>query len=338
MLGIYDHLSPGLASEVCLMATIVASFEEASRVMQDRGVHIDAKRICELSRRYARRAEFAKQNSSVLEAESLAGRRVVISTDGGRIRIRKKKRGPKTEKGRHRYTTKWREPKLLIVYTVNAKGEKDASFMPVIEGTMKGPDAVFGLIKFYLKQLAITKAEKILFVADGARWIWNRVPELVKALGIAISQFYTLVDFFHAVEHLVKIADLRSGWKKSERNNWVKKHRRLLLDGKIKEVIVSIRTICRGRKSKKLTTEKNYFERNQSRMKYHAISTIGLPIGSGAMESAIRRVVNLRLKGASIYWLEETAEAMLLLRSFYKAGRWDMLNRHAYSTCYVQIA
>ena len=59
--------------------------------------------------------------------------------------------------------------------------------MQVIEGKMKSPDAVFGLIKFYLKQLAITKAEKILFVADSTRWIWNRVPELVKALGIAIA-------------------------------------------------------------------------------------------------------------------------------------------------------
>jgi hypothetical protein len=166
-----------------------------------------------MARRYARRAEFAKQNSKVPLAESLVGRRVIVSTDGGRIRIRKKKRGPKTKKGRHRYTTKWREPKLLIVYTVDENGDKETSFLPIIEGTMKGPDAVFALIKFYLKQLAVTKAEKILFVADGARWIWNRVPELVKALGIAAAQFYSLVDFFHAFEHLAKIVDLRTGWK-----------------------------------------------------------------------------------------------------------------------------
>jgi hypothetical protein len=333
MLGTYDHFTPGLASEICLIAAIVASFQEAGRVMRDRGVDIDAKKICEIARRYARRAEFAKQHSSLLEAESLTGRRVVVSTDGGRIRIRKKKRGPKTKKGRHRFTTKWREPKLLIVYSVDANGEKETSFVPVIEGTMKGPNAVFGLIKFYLSRLSITMAEKILFVADGARWIWNRVPELVRELGLAVSQFYTLVDFYHAVEHLVKIADLRKGWKKSERIDWVKKHRRLLLSGKIGEVIDSIRAICRGRRSKKLNREKNYFLRNRTRMKYKEISSIGLPIGSGAMESAIRRVVNLRLKGASIYWLEETAEAMLLLRSFYKAGRWDMLNKLANSAC-----
>ena len=128
-------------------------------------------------------------------------------SNGGRIRIRKKKRGPKTQKGRHRYTTKWREPKRLIIYTVNEMGEKISSFLPIIEGTMKGPDAVFGLIKFYPAQLMVTKADKILFVADGARWIWNRVPELVKSLGIAAKQFFSLVVFYHAVEHLVKIAE-----------------------------------------------------------------------------------------------------------------------------------
>ena len=52
-------------------------------------------------------------------------------------------------------------------------------------------------------------------------------------------------------------------------------------------------------------------------------------MGSGAVESAIRRVVNLRIKGASIYWLEESVEGILLLRSFYKSNRWWCLERMA---------
>jgi predicted transposase YbfD/YdcC len=48
-------------------------------------------------------------------------------------------------------------------------------------------------------------------------------------------------------------------------------------------------------------------------------------------ESAIRRVVNLRIKGAGIFWHREHAEAMLMLRSFYKAGRWNVLTRMAFS-------
>ena len=51
-------------------------------------------------------------------------------------------------------------------------------------------------------------------------------------------------------------------------------------------------------------------------MKTDLIVAISLPIGSGAMESAIRRVVNLRLKGALIYWLENTAEPCCCLGHF----------------------
>ena len=52
---------------------------------------------------------------------------------------------------------------------------------------------------------------------------------------------------------------------------------------------------------------------------------MGLPLGSGAIESAVRRVVNLRLKGNAKYWIEEDAEHMLLLRSYLKTGRFDDL-------------
>lgn len=62
------------------MATIVSSFQEASRIMEDRGISIDAKTICELSRRYAQRAEYAKNNDD-LGLEPLSGRRVIISGD-----------------------------------------------------------------------------------------------------------------------------------------------------------------------------------------------------------------------------------------------------------------
>ena len=51
---------------------------------------------------------------------------------------------------------------------------------------------------------------------------------------------------------------------------------------------------------------------------------LGLPRGSGAVESAIRRVINLRIKGASIYWLPESVDAILLLRSFYKSGQMEL--------------
>jgi hypothetical protein len=172
-------------------------------------------------------------------------------------------------------------------------------------------------------------AGALIAQADGARWIWTRVPQLLEDLGVQLKRAYELVDFYHAVEHLGKVAACRKSWSPGERTKWVKKHKKLLRAGKIQQVIQAIKTLCRGRSSKEFGRERDYFLKNQDRMKYHTIEEMELPIGSGGMESAIRRVVNLRLKGPSIYWHVGTAEAMLTLRSFFKAGRWNMLKSQA---------
>ena len=151
--------------------------------------------------RFATCARAAQRVGNLNWGETVAGRRVVISTDGGRIRIRTTKRGPKTAKGRNRYRTDWREPKLLIISVVDEKGQMDREFLAVIDGTLGGPDAIFKLMEFDLRELKIITADKILFVADGARWIWNRVGALLRRLGVKPEQVNELVDFSHAVEH-----------------------------------------------------------------------------------------------------------------------------------------
>ena len=50
-----------------------------------------------------------------------------------------------------------------------------------------------------------------------------------------------------------------------------------------------------------------------------------LPLGSGAVESAVRMIVNLRLKSTGQFWLRENAQSMLMLRSYLKSGRFDDL-------------
>ncbi len=329
LLGIHDRCTPGLASDVSLTTIAMSSFEEAEKALADRGICLDVSTIRTIAKRFAGRAKAAQRGESYEFGETVDGRRVVISTDGGRIRIRKNKRGPKTKKGRNRYSTDWREPKLLIIYVVNEEGRMERKFSPFIDGTMKGPDAVFGLLRFYLSKLALSKADQVLFVADGARWIWRRVPQLLEDLGVRLKCAYELVDFYHAVEHLGKVAACRKSWSPSERKKWVKKHRKFLKAGKIQQVIDGIKSLCRGRSSKEFRRERNYFLRNQQRMNYHSIAGMGLRIGSGAMESAIRRVVNLRLKGPAIYCHVGTAEAMLTLRSYFKAGRWNTLKSQA---------
>jgi hypothetical protein len=54
----------------------------------------------------------------------------------------------------------------------------------------------------------------------------------------------------------------------------------------------------------------NFF-RNEQRLAFPTVKALNLPIGSGAIESSIRRVVNLRLKGPCTFWYRENAEKRL---------------------------
>jgi hypothetical protein len=331
LLGIYDRCTPALAAEVSLFAEMLGSLQEAQDVLAARGVELDTKTVRTIAYRYAARARLEQQVNNAAFEDSVAGRRVVISSDGGRMRLREIKRGPKTTKGRRRYTGAWREPKVLIVYVVDAEGKREASFAPFIDATLKGPDAVFALLRSYLQRLEITQADQVLFIADGAPWIWKRVPLLVQALGLAVEQVHELLDFYHAVQHLSQVVALRKDWSAKARARWRTQQRRLLLQGQVEQVIAAVQALCRGRHSKAIRTQRNYFIKNQSRMAYATLIAMKLPIGSGAIESTVRRVVNLRLKGPSLFWCRANAEAILLLRSYYKAGRWNMLKRMATS-------
>jgi hypothetical protein len=61
--------------------------------------------------------------------------------------------------------------KVLILYVVDAEGKREVRFAPLIDATLKGPDAVFALLRTYLHRLKVTQADQVLFIADGASWI-----------------------------------------------------------------------------------------------------------------------------------------------------------------------
>ncbi len=282
LLGIYDRCTPALAAEVSLFAAMLGSLQEAQDVLAARGVELDTKTVRTIAYRYAARARLEQQVNNAAFEDSGAGRRVVISSDGGRMRLREIKRGPKTTKGRRRYTGAWREPKVLIVYVVDAEGKREASFAPFIDATLKGPDAVFALLRSYLQRLEITQADQVLFIADGAPWIWKRVPLLVQALGLAVEQVHELLDFYHAVQHLSQVVALRKDWSAKARARWRTQQRRFLLQGQVEQVIAAVQALCRGRHSKAIRTQRNYFIKNQSRMAYATLIAMKLPIGSCA--------------------------------------------------------
>ena len=328
VLGIYDRCTPKLASDASRAVAMLSSLAEAQAQLRSDGIALDIKTLRSTAYRYAARARAAQQSAACGLLDRVTGKRVVVSLDGGRVRVRRKKRGPKTKKGRNRFHTDWKEPKLLILYVVGDDGRPSQTWAPIIDGTLRGPEAVFALLLSYARQIGLNAADKVLFIADGAPWIWQRLQRLIAALGLSPTQVLGLIDFYHAAKQLSDAVKLRR-WSATQRTRWLNRTRGLLKRARVDEVITALRELCRGRTAGKIRTHLNYFLKNRHRFAYTTMVGLGLPRGSGAVESAIRRVINLRIKGASIYWLPESVDAILLLRSFYKSGRWNCLQRMA---------
>lgn len=254
----------------------------------------------------------------------------MVVFDGGRVRTIGKRGRRRKETRRQKYETPWREPVLVAIYLVDDKGKKTKD-LPWYEGTLQGWDHAFGLAVDLLRYLGARHAKELVVAGDGANAIWDRVDDLIGATGISKSRVRQFADFWHAVQHLHAAAELMSSWTPEKRASWVRDRRRELFEGRLDDVIAGIRQHAVGRNGKKIAKEADYFWARAHLMKYDELRAAGLPIGTGAVESAIRRVVNLRMKGAGIFWLADNAERMLLLRCRLKAGRWGDLERDVYA-------
>jgi hypothetical protein len=105
-----------------------------------------------------------------------------------------------------------------------------------------------------------------------------------------------------------------------------KKLRKWLKGGGWREVVLELARLAQDLPAgHAVWTELSYLERHgeAGHLDYGRFRRRGVPLGSGAIESAIRRVINLRLKGNSISWYEGNAEGMLLLRCLVLSQRWD---------------
>jgi hypothetical protein len=332
LLGISEGLTPAVRSRMAKSAALLGSFEEAAEMLAEEGLQVSVNRLRHVTAGMGRMLSRLTRRGQLTAAGNAAGRRIVITTDGGRVRLRERRRG-KTKKGRKKFAAKWREPRLFMIYAVDEHGRLSDDFPPIIDGTLGSCDELFALLLAYLQGLNITAAERVLFVADGASWIWRRVPRLLKSLGLTQEQTQQLIDFWHAVQYLGKIADSRrlSG---APKKRWLTTQKQRLLRGEIGAVVEELQTLLGPRPTKEQRTWLNYFLTHgltHRRMDYARARSRQLPIGSGAIESAIRRVINLRVKSNAVYWLRENAETIIRLRAWLKAGRAAELFQH--TTC-----
>lgn len=328
-LGIAGRSTPALRLQIALSVCEANSVTSAREVMASGGTEVDHKTALRLTYMVTEdalraRGQAMTETTSGNDTGEFVGRRVAVAVDGGRCCIRRRVAGRPRKGGRKHFVTEWREPKVLTIYVVDENGQRDKQVRPVIDGTLGDADAVFDLLRYHLLRVGAHRAKEVVFLGDGAKWIWGRTSALRETLGLPPERFVEVVDWFHVVERLTELAARRARWSEEERASWVEAQKERLMAGAVEEVEKAALDLLKGRKEAR-ETEEAYWTRNRERLRYDRFREARRPIGSGAVESAVRRVVNLRLKGASIAWTEEHAEGVIHLRAYAKSGRWAEL-------------
>jgi len=332
LLGISEGVSPLVRCLVAQAATQMASLEQARTVLVWVGLAFSARRIRRISRAFCRTGLQVRANQQANPSPpgtALEGKRAVIAVDGGRIRIRKPTRkGRRRKSGRRGYQGKWKEPKLLTIYILDENGRKLTGVdIPLVsDGTLMGQRAFLELLEMYLRELGISLAETVVLIGDGAKWIWKRVPILLEQLGCRPEQIVQILDYCHAKQHLYQLAEAFFG-NTSQSKGWARKWACKLKQGSVQALVGELdRLLTQGtaKAPDEFLTQYNYFEvhHEHGRLAYRRFRVRKLPIGSGAVESLIRQVVNLRLKVAGKFWLLETAEAFLHACCQWAAQHW----------------
>jgi hypothetical protein len=184
-----------------------------------------------------------------------------------------------------------------------------------------GPEAIGRKLYAEALRRGLERAQRVYVIADGAVWIWKLAEEhFPGSVGV--------LDFYHASEHLWTLAHaLRDG--EDAVREWVlpllsrlKRHG----GGELLPVLEELWTAPgRGHAAERrevLRRELEYFRNHESRLDYPRARREGMPLGSGAMESACSQLQG-RFKRPGQFWSKPGERNLLALELAWRNGDWD---------------
>ncbi len=289
--------------ELACYAGQQAVFEEASQMLQFiGGVEINAKQIERICHYHGQKLEETLQQeiqSGLDKTYPDASERYYVMVDGSMYLTREEK---------------WKEMKLGRIFKA-----QDNIGVSKHRGMITKSEYVchLGTHTDFFEKLSvhIESLKQPIFINDGARWIWNWIdthyPNAVQIL-----------DYFHAKEHLCQFAS-EYFCCPNQAKEWIKEQSDSLLNDGVEKLIVKLQQLpikkARHGKLKRILVE--YYRNNIKRMQYKTFSKQGFLIGSGAIESAHRDILQQRLKLSGQRWTKQGIQQIANLRALYKANK-----------------
>lgn len=215
----------------------------------------------------------------------------------------------------------WKENKLARLFHSSQNIEIQSNRNEITESIyVSHLGSIHDFLPKLERHINLIKTPKI-FVADGAKWIWNWVEDNYPG---AVQ----ILDYYHAVEKLGHLAT-QQFTKQNQKQNWMQKQTDLLFEDKVEEVIRNIRSLKSRNAEVKKTKHMlmNYYTENEDRMLYGTYKKNGILLGSGPIEAANRTIIQQRMKLSGQKWTKKGANAIANLRCYQKSNAWDIVEK-----------
>jgi hypothetical protein len=241
--------------------------------------------------------------------------RLYGTLDGGRVLIRPNETDPQ----------KWRELKVAAWFT--ARGQPPLH--PDATWTIRAQDITyytdiatgedFGeLVWATGVQRHAHHAHELIFLGDGAHWIWDLVD-------LHFPHAIQIVDWFHACAYLMPVAQLAYA-DETQQKQWVADVKTALWNGQLDRVIAACAAfIDATRPDDPAPKAVTYYTHNQHRMAYPTYRAQGYQIGSGTIESGITQIATQRMKVTGARWNLNNARLVAKARAAFLSGQWNIL-------------
>jgi len=217
--------------------------------------------------------------------------------------------------------TTWKEQKTVSWYRAGQRygspelHAQDITYYTSLEGAAPFGDLVWASAVHH----QVDQAAEVVFVCDGAAWIWKLVTHY-------FPQAVQIVDWYHACQYLYRLAEALFASDSEPGQAWLQTMLDRLWEGQITHLIYTCQQLVQENKARpEAQAALTYYTNNQTRMDYAHFRTQGYFIGSGPVESACKQIVALRLRRAGARWTQAGASATAKARAAWLSNQWEEL-------------
>jgi hypothetical protein len=184
-------------------------------------------------------------------------------------------------------------------------------------------DGLAEQVRSQARALGLTQVSDLIAVTDGGNGLEDALQRHLA------DNLTTILDWYHAAEHLCDFAKLWHARHDEARQQWVQQAQGILWEPGGEALLTFLRALDLPPRTSAAVHEElrkliGYFENNRHRTDYPSYRRKGWDIGSGPTEAGCK-IIGERLKGSGMRWVEDGAATVAALRALYVRGGkvWD---------------